>query len=112
MNCSSCQREIPPQSNYCSVCGAPQEHIRAESRPGKKLTRSATDSKIAGVCGGLAEYLNTDPTFVRLLWAVLTVVPGCFLGGALAYLGAWFIVPKAPRPLAADKAPRPVDAPT
>jgi phage shock protein PspC (stress-responsive transcriptional regulator) len=36
----------------------------------KRLTRSATDVKIAGVCGGLAEYFNVDSTLVRLAWAL------------------------------------------
>jgi len=60
------------------------------------LTRSSADYKIGGVCGGIAEYLDTDPTLVRVIWAVLAVVPGCFVGGVLAYLAAWIIVPKAP----------------
>ena len=46
--------------------------------------RSATDSKIAGVCGGLAEYLGVDSTIVRLFWAVLAVVPGALVGGIVA----------------------------
>jgi phage shock protein PspC (stress-responsive transcriptional regulator) len=62
--------------------------------------RSATDVKIAGVCGGIAEYLGTDPTLVRLVWAVLAVVPGCFVGGVVAYIIAWIIVPKAGRAVA------------
>ncbi len=38
---------------------------------GKKLYKSSTDKKIAGVCGGIAEYFNIDPTLVRLAWVVL-----------------------------------------
>ncbi len=48
------------------------------------------------MCGGLAEYLDVDPTIVRLIWVALSVVPGGFVGGALAYLLAWMIIPKAP----------------
>jgi phage shock protein C len=59
---------------------------------------SSTDSKIAGVCGGIAEYFNVDPTIVRLIWAALSVVPGGFVGGILAYLFAWIIIPKGPLP--------------
>jgi phage shock protein C len=109
MNCSGCQNEVSPQSNYCSVCGTPQRFVRPVS---KRLTRSVSDSKIAGVCGGLAEYLHTDPTFVRLLWAVLTVVPGFFVGGILAYLAVWFIVPRAPQPDAIEKAQHPANVAT
>ena len=57
---------------------------------------SSTDSKIAGVCGGIAEYFNVDPTIVRLIWTALSVVPGGFVGGILAYLFAWIIIPKGP----------------
>jgi len=50
--------------------------------------RSVVDSKIAGICGGIAEYLGIDPTLVRLTWAVLAIVPGGIVGGVLAYLFA------------------------
>jgi phage shock protein C len=96
MICSQCKREIPEYSNFCSICGASQ-HPPA---PCKRLMLSATDSKIAGVCGGLAEYFNIDATVVRLVWAALSVVPGGFVGGFLAYLFAWIIIPKAPQPAA------------
>ena len=62
----------------------------------RRLQRSATDVKIAGVCGGLAEYMNVDPTAVRLLWVILTVLPGAFVGGFLVYIAAWIVMPKAP----------------
>jgi phage shock protein PspC (stress-responsive transcriptional regulator) len=58
-----------------------------------RLRRSATDRKIAGVCGGIAEYLSLDPTVVRVAWAVLSVVPGCIVLGLLAYVAAWLIMP-------------------
>ena len=55
----------------------------------KKLYRSETDKKIAGVCGGLAEYLNIDPTVIRLIWA-LVALSGA---GILAYLIAALVIP-------------------
>jgi phage shock protein C len=91
MICSSCTREIPETSSFCSYCGVRQRSATF----GKRLTRSATDSKIAGVCGGIAEYLDVDPTLVRVIWATLSVVPGCIGGGVLAYILAWFIMPKS-----------------
>lgn len=56
----------------------------------KKLTKSSIDKKICGVCGGFANYLNIDPTVVRLLWVIF-----CFLGGSgvLAYIIAALIMP-------------------
>jgi phage shock protein C len=91
MNCSQCGKEIADYSNYCSQCGA-----RQRSNPPKRLMLSNTDSKIAGVCGGLAEYFDVDPTIVRIIWAILSVVPGGFIGGIFAYLLAWIIIPRAP----------------
>ena len=59
----------------------------------RRLTRSETNKQIAGVCGGLADYFKVDPTLVRVVWAVLTIVPGAIVLGTLAYLVAWFIMP-------------------
>ena len=58
----------------------------------KKLYRSRKDTKIAGVCGGIAEYFNVDSNIIRLL-AVLTIFGG---GGIIAYIIAWIIVPLEP----------------
>ena len=55
----------------------------------KKLYRSRKDTKIAGVCGGIAEYFNIDSNIIRLL-AVLTIFGG---GGIIAYIIAWIILP-------------------
>lgn len=57
----------------------------------KKLTRSNTNKMLAGVCGGIAEYINLDPTIVRLLWVLFG-----FMGGAgiLAYIIAAIIIPQ------------------
>ena len=60
----------------------------------KKLYKSATDKKIDGVCAGIAEYLGMDPTVIRLLWVLFTL-----LGGAdiLAYIIAAFVMPRKPQ---------------
>ncbi len=47
---------------------------------------------LCGVCAGIAEYLNIDPTIVRLIWAVLTLLGG---SGILLYIIAAVIMPKA-----------------
>ena len=59
----------------------------------KKLYKSAVDKKIAGVCGGIAEYFNVDSTLIRLAWVVF-----CLLGGSgvLAYILAALIIPDQP----------------
>ena len=62
-----------------------------EYRPVRRLTLSATDKKIAGVCGGIAEYFGIDPTLVRVITVIFALLFG---GGILAYLLAWIIMPK------------------
>ena len=64
----------------------------------KPLLRSRTDRRIGGVCGGLAEYLDADPTVVRLAWVILTIVPCAIVFGVIAYLVAWLVIPSAPGP--------------
>jgi phage shock protein PspC (stress-responsive transcriptional regulator) len=49
---------------------------------------------IAGVCGGIAEWLGWDPTLVRVLYVVLSIVSVAF-PGILVYLLLWIIMPKA-----------------
>ena len=59
----------------------------------KKLYKSNTDKKIAGVCGGIAEYFNIDSTLVRLGWVVFSLLGG---SGLLAYIIAAIIMPDRP----------------
>ncbi len=58
----------------------------------KKLYRSH-NKKIAGVCSGIAEYFDIDPTIVRLVWAGVTLVTGV-IPGVILYIIAMFIVPQ------------------
>ena len=59
----------------------------------KKLFRSRTNKQIAGVCGGLGEYFDIDPTIIRLVWVVAVFCAG---GGLFAYLLAMIIIPQEP----------------
>src|SRR5437660_12272006 len=61
----------------------------------RRLMRRSAAGRIAGVCAGIAEYVDTDVTLVRLAWVVLSIVPGAFLGGLIAYLAAWIVMPDA-----------------
>ncbi len=72
----------------------PEATAEAEPVPhGRRLTRSAADSRIAGVCGGIAEYFGVDSTAVRLLWVLLSIFGGAVVGGVIAYALAWLIMP-------------------
>ena len=59
----------------------------------KKLYRSRHDKFLAGVCGGLGEFLGIDPTLVRLIFVLLAILAG---HGILIYLIMWIIVPQEP----------------
>jgi phage shock protein C len=59
----------------------------------KRLYKSNTDKKLAGVCAGIAEYINIDPTVVRLLWVLATLFVGA---GILAYIIAALVMPYKP----------------
>lgn len=61
----------------------------------KRLYRSRTDKKIAGIFGGAAELYNLDPSLVRLLAVFIGVATG-FLPLLITYLVGWFIIPKGP----------------
>jgi phage shock protein C len=63
--------------------------------PTRRLTRSRTDVKVAGVCAGLADYLDVDVVLVRAAWLVFSIVPGAIIGGVIAYLVAWLLLPEA-----------------
>jgi phage shock protein C len=59
----------------------------------KKLYRSKKNRKIAGVCGGIAEYFDIDPIIIRLITLILVLSAGC---GLIAYIIAWIVVPEDP----------------
>lgn len=59
----------------------------------KKLYRSRTNKMIAGVCAGLGDFFELDPTLIRLGMVVLVLAAGV---GVLAYIVAWIIVPQQP----------------
>lgn len=59
----------------------------------KKLYRSQSSSMIAGICGGLGEYFNVDPTIVRIAAVLLIFANGM---GLLAYIIGWIIIPRRP----------------
>lgn len=105
MICHNCQKEIAAGSSFCYSCGAKQ--AQSGSNEGyqvpvytKKLMRSSTDKKIAGVCAGLAEYFDLDPTIIRLVWVL-----AFFFGGAggLVYLILWIVLPVAPARIEASQ---------
>jgi phage shock protein C len=99
--CPACQREIADYSNFCYYCGTRQ----VAGVVGKRLMRSAYDKKIAGVCGGFAEYFAVDPTIFRIIAAFVTLATG-IIPGIVAYVVAWVLMPEGPYFTAPAGAPR------
>jgi len=60
----------------------------------KKLCKSNTNKVISGVCGGIAEYFNIDPTIVRVIWALFTLF-SAFMGGIIFYIVCAIVMPNA-----------------
>jgi phage shock protein C len=63
----------------------------------RKLTRSRQHKMIAGVCGGIAEYFELDPTVVRVAYVLISIVSVAF-PGILAYIILMFVMPPPPPP--------------
>ena len=61
----------------------------------KKLYRSSKDRLFGGVCGGIGEYFNIDPTIIRLIFVLFVLIS--FGVALLAYLIAWIVIPRNPR---------------
>lgn len=97
MVCTNCQRRIADASNFCYNCGAkqtPATTATPDDFGGKKrLMRSSTDKRIAGVCGGLADYFDLDPMIIRICWLLAVLCAGT---GFLAYIILWIVLPLAP----------------
>jgi phage shock protein C len=92
MYCTSCGTQLQDTANYCSECGRETGRSTPRSqRAPRRLYRLAYDKKWAGVCAGLARYLDVDVTLIRI-----AAVAAFFCSGGLvllAYIVAIFIMP-------------------
>ena len=94
MYCVNCAKEMPDGSRFCSACGAGQPGVaNAAPAPVKRLMRSSRDKKLGGVCAGLAEYFDVDPTLIRVVWLIALFCGGV---GLLLYIILWIVLPLAP----------------
>jgi phage shock protein C len=97
MICPKCQKEIAEGSKFCYNCGAQLSAgapaPAAAPPPPKRLMRSSRDKKIGGVCAGVADYFDLDPTIVRVVWLLAVLFGGT---GLLLYVILWIVLPLAP----------------
>jgi phage shock protein PspC (stress-responsive transcriptional regulator) len=95
--CPKCQKEVVEDSKFCYNCGAQLTGQAAPSggyaAPVKRLMRSSRDKKLGGVCAGVADYFDLDPTLVRIIWLLAVFCAGT---GGLLYLILWIALPLAP----------------
>jgi phage shock protein C len=97
MICQNCQKDIAAGSNFCYACGAKQADTQPQTAPPpvytqqRRLVRSTNDRKVAGVCAGIADYFDFDPSIVRIVWLLVTLVPG---PNILAYIILWIALPE------------------
>ena len=101
MFCNSCGKNIGPDAVFCQFCGTRQAPIPGVAAghasydagyagPVKKLRRLRSNKKIAGVCAGVADYLDLDATLVRMVWLACFLLGGF---GLLAYVIGWIAMP-------------------
>jgi phage shock protein C len=96
MYCTKCGVELEDSDRFCSTCGAGTINVVKNPWPNnrpKRLMRSARDKKIAGVCGGLGEYLGIDSTLIRIVFLIFLFTPPIIF---FPYLIAWIVMPKEP----------------
>lgn len=89
MYCNYCGKVIQDDANICAYCGKRVASVASR----RKLMRSRTNRKVAGVCAGFAEYFDLDVTVVRVVWVIVALFGG---GGVLAYVVAWIVMPEEP----------------
>jgi phage shock protein PspC (stress-responsive transcriptional regulator) len=90
--CSYCAEEIQDEAIKCRYCGT---NLAVSGWSGKRLYRSESDRKLAGISGGLGEYFGCDSTLVRIAWVVAAFLSAGM--AVLAYLVLIFIIPKEHR---------------
>ena len=102
MFCTRCGIEQDEKACYCSQCGTATGNAPRRPATHHRLSRSRDDVRVAGVCAGVARFLEVDVTLVRILWAALSICPPG--AGIIAYVICMFVMPRDPLPVTAGAA--------
>jgi phage shock protein C len=100
MFCTRCGLKLRETDNFCSGCGTATANPAPPAGDPVRLSRSLHDRKIAGVCAGVARYLQVDPTLIRVI-AVVALFWPVPSAAALAYIILWAVMPQDPRAITA-----------
>lgn len=90
MACPHCGEDIRVEALKCHHCG---RYLVEDDLQPRRLTRSASDKMLAGVCGGLAAYTGMDASLIRILVVVVSLMTG-IITGLLIYLVAALVIPR------------------
>jgi phage shock protein C len=91
--CTACGVKIEEQDRFCRQCGQNLKPGAEPPRPAgeqRRLVRPKSAKKIAGVCAGIARYLEVDPAVVRLIFLAVALTTGV---GFIAYIAGWIAMP-------------------
>jgi len=106
MFCTKCGVQLEDADRFCSQCGiATGRGVRPQIAgvAYNRLIRPRDDRKVAGVCSGIARYMGTDVTLIRVLAVILAIWPPGV--GLLAYIVCWIVMPNEPLALPAPAQP-------
>lgn len=87
--CVYCGTQFGFNQEFCSSCGKKRSPVQNQQQI-HRLTKSHNEKMIAGVCGGIAEHYNMDPSMVRLAFILFSILGG---SGVLLYLILIFVIP-------------------
>jgi phage shock protein C len=93
----NCSQELQTFNIYAAVLHIGDSVAEIPLAPGGeagRLYRSRNNRMLFGVCGGIGKYYNIDPTIIRILWVLFSLI---FLIGFLAYIIAAFVIPEEPQ---------------